>query len=334
MRLRVDHETRYCYDAPVAYGLQQTRLRPKDARGQKVLDWTVTIEGGASELRYEDHNRNIVDLIGIEPGRTETSIRCVGLVENTASDGVVGEHKGFLPLWHFKRSSPLTEPGEGIRKLASAFENADKTSVGTGHDLSAAILDAEEDGPSTWISGGARRDWFFSLAVADSLDRPHLYLFKDGRVADVDSEGNLRFVDDLTDATSVHIADLVTEASSYDRAWIPALRERGGEMVFSANVVDRAQGGMDVLKKAGVPATALLRVDGDLFSALSRKGLIDNEQLQTLMAYFKDPKSAMGEFLSQHPDFIQQSLSSDDERTVARARQLVEQDPYDLGLRL
>ena len=201
-------------------------------------------------------------------------------------------------------------------------------------ELTAAILDAEEDGPSTWISGGARRDWFFSLAVADSLDRPHLYLFKDGRAADVDSEGNLRFVDDLTDATSVHIADLVTEASSYDRAWIPALRERGGEMVFSANVVDRAQGGMDVLKKAGVPATALLRVDGDLFSALSHKGLIDNEQLQTLTAYFKDPQSAMGEFLSQHPDFIQQSLNSDDERTVARARQLVEQDPYDLGLKL
>ncbi|MEL7690888.1 transglutaminase family protein [Citromicrobium bathyomarinum] len=141
MKLRVEHETRYCYDAPVAYGLQQTRLRPKDARGQKVLDWTVTIEGGASELRYEDHNRNIVDLIGIEPGRTETSIRCVGLVENTSSDGVVGEHQGFLPLWHFKRSSPLTKAGEGIRKLASRFDDADKTSVSLGHDLSAAILD-------------------------------------------------------------------------------------------------------------------------------------------------------------------------------------------------
>ncbi len=142
MRLRVDHETRYSYDAPVAYGLQQTRLRPKDSRGQKVLDWNVTIEGGKIELHYEDHNRNMVDLVGIEPGRTETAIRCVGLVENTASDGVVGEHQGFLPLWHFKRSSPLTKAGEGIRKLVSAFEDADKTSVGLGHDLSAAILEA------------------------------------------------------------------------------------------------------------------------------------------------------------------------------------------------
>ena len=43
MKLRVDHETRYIYDAPVVYGLQQIRLRPKDTRGQKVLDWEVTL---------------------------------------------------------------------------------------------------------------------------------------------------------------------------------------------------------------------------------------------------------------------------------------------------
>ena len=141
MRLRVEHETRYCYDAPVAYGLQQTRLRPKDVRGQKVLDWEVTIEGGEIELHYEDHNRNMVDLIGIEPGRTETAIRCVGLVENTASDGVVGEHQGFLPLWHFKRSSPLTQAGEGVRKLVAGLGDCDIAQVSTGHALSAAILD-------------------------------------------------------------------------------------------------------------------------------------------------------------------------------------------------
>lgn len=141
MRLRVDHETRYTYDAPVAYGLQQVRMRPKDSRGQKVLDWTITVEGGASELCYDDHNGNRVDLIGIEPGRTETSIRCVGLVENTEGDGVLGKHQGFLPLWHFKRSSPLTQAGEGVRKLVAGLGDCDIAQVSTGHALSAAILD-------------------------------------------------------------------------------------------------------------------------------------------------------------------------------------------------
>ena len=141
MRLRVDHETRYTYDAPVSYGLQQVRMRPKDSRGQKVLDWTITVEGGATELCYDDHNGNRVDLIGIEPGRTETSIRCVGLVENTEGDGVLGKHQGFLPLWHFKRSSPLTQAGEGVRKLVAGLGDCDIARVSTGHALSAAILD-------------------------------------------------------------------------------------------------------------------------------------------------------------------------------------------------
>ena len=141
MRLRVDHETRYTYDAPVAYGLQQVRMRPKDSRGQKVLDWTITVEGGATELCYDDHNGNRVDLIGIEPGRTETSIRCVGLVENTEGDGVLGKHQGFLPLWHFRRSSPLTRAGEGVRKLVAELGECDIAQVSTGHALSATILE-------------------------------------------------------------------------------------------------------------------------------------------------------------------------------------------------
>ena len=142
MRLRVDHETRYSYEAPVAYGLQQVRLRPKDTRGQKVMDWAITVDGGQTELRYDDHNGNCVDLIGIEPGRTETSIRCVGLIDNSASDGVLGAHQGFLPLWHFKRSSDLTKAGEGVRGILEKLGDADPGDVGTGHRLSEAILDA------------------------------------------------------------------------------------------------------------------------------------------------------------------------------------------------
>lgn len=144
MRLRIEHETRYTYDAPISYGLQQVRLRPKDSRGQKVLDWKLAIEGGASQLRYEDHNGNMVDLIGIERGSTETAIRCVGLVENGASDGVVGEHDGFLPLWHFKRSSDLTRVGEGVRQLVADLGEVDPRDVATGHRLSAAVIEAVE----------------------------------------------------------------------------------------------------------------------------------------------------------------------------------------------
>lgn len=201
-------------------------------------------------------------------------------------------------------------------------------------ELSAAILEAEDETPAAWVSGGARRDWFFSVAVAEQLQRPHLYLFKDGSAADLDEEGNLRSVDSLEGATTVHVADLVTEASSYVRTWIPAIRDREGQMILSANVVDRAQGGLDVLQKSDVPALALLRVDEELFATLREKGVIDDAQQQTLIAYFGNPQKAMASFLGDNPEFIQNALASTDERTAARARQLVEQDPYDLGLTL
>ncbi|MBT3345778.1 MAG: orotate phosphoribosyltransferase [Gemmatimonadetes bacterium] len=201
-------------------------------------------------------------------------------------------------------------------------------------ELTASILEAEGDTPSMWISGGARRDWFFSVAVAEQLQRPHLYLFKDGSAVELDEEGELISVDSLDGATTVHVADLVTEASSYVRMWIPSIRDRDGEMILSANVVDRAQGGMDVMKDADVPALALLRVDEELFAALRSKGVVDAKQHETLTAYFDNPQAAMAAFLGEHPEFIQNSLAADDEKTVTRARQLVKQDPYDLGLSL
>ena len=39
MLLKINHETRYNYDKPVQYGLQQLRLRPKERPGQRILDW-------------------------------------------------------------------------------------------------------------------------------------------------------------------------------------------------------------------------------------------------------------------------------------------------------
>ena len=51
MKLRVEHTTRYQYDAPVSYALQQLKLTPKDRPGQqRVLNWAIDVEGGAQQL--------------------------------------------------------------------------------------------------------------------------------------------------------------------------------------------------------------------------------------------------------------------------------------------
>jgi orotate phosphoribosyltransferase len=180
-----------------------------------------------------------------------------------------------------------------------------------------------------WVSGGERRDWFFSLPVAMTMGLPHLYIYKDGSTFLADN-GPLTAIDEFTGRNTAHIADLVTEASSYARAWIPAIRNRGGQMLISANVIDRAQGGMDVIDDAGVDGIALLRVDETLFGDLLERGMIDGEQQAVLLDYLGDPAGAMKRFLQATPGFLEKALNSSDARKAERARLLVDQDPYGL----
>jgi len=197
-------------------------------------------------------------------------------------------------------------------------------------DLLAARVREEVGDGFDCVSGGERRDWFFSPAVAAQLGKPHLFIYKDLSAALFDD--GIDAEPDLTDRRTVHVADLVTEASSYLRAWVPAVENRGGRIVHAFNVVDRAQGGGQALVQAGVPASALFRIDEDAFEALLQAGHVDEQQQQVLNAYYRDPHGSMKRFLEENPDFLREALASPDERTAARARMLVEQNLYGLDV--
>lgn len=181
-----------------------------------------------------------------------------------------------------------------------------------------------------FVSGGERRDWFFSALVAARLGKPHLLLYKDHQ-AHWYREGRVEPAAGLEGKRGIHVADLITEASSYVRDWIPAIRQRGGEMSCALNVVDRAQGGAEALQEARVRAEALMRVDAELFAALRQAGHIDARQEQVLLAYARDPHAAMKAFLQENPEFLRQALRAGDERTASRARLLAEKNPYQLA---
>lgn len=189
----------------------------------------------------------------------------------------------------------------------------------------------EHDGPvPDYVSGGERRDWFFSAAVAMELDRPHLLVYKDrSLLLSAGTEGNAEV--DLGGRTIVHAADLVTEASSYTRTWIPAVRRAGGKMSLSVNVVDRGQGGLEAIGGAGVTARALIRVDSALFDRLLERGVIDRDQHKLLKAYLADPRGAMKAFLEARPAFLQEALHNDDPKIRDRACRMVAENPYGLG---
>ncbi|WP_026479371.1 transglutaminase family protein [Ahrensia sp. 13_GOM-1096m] len=138
MRLKIKHETTYTYETPVSYALQQIRLTPKDRAGQSIINWQTTIEGGTKQASYDDQHNNHVNLVLFEPGRSKIIVRSEGEVETTDNNGVVGVHGGFTPLWYFKRSTPLTKVGSGIRHLVRNIDK-DEADITRLHALSALI---------------------------------------------------------------------------------------------------------------------------------------------------------------------------------------------------
>ena len=178
------------------------------------------------------------------------------------------------------------------------------------------------------VSGGERRDWFFSLTVAERLGKPSLLIYKDGRTVVLDGQ-KLRTVR-ANDMDVLHVADLVTEASSYVRDWIPAVAAGGGRIAYAANVIDRGQGGLETLKKQGIAAGALMRIDDALFDRLRAMGQIDEARHALLTRYHRDPHEAMRAFLQKHPQIVRTALNGSDARAAERARLLVVENPYAL----
>lgn len=140
MRLKIRHTTRYHFDTPVNYGLQQLRKTPKSTHGQEVIQWETTVTGGVKELSYQDHFQNVIELISFDRDATELVVACEGEVEIGEIHGIVGRHRGAAPLWLFDQSTDLTKPGPGVRALIKQVEG--DTDLDRLHALSAAVSEA------------------------------------------------------------------------------------------------------------------------------------------------------------------------------------------------
>lgn len=180
-----------------------------------------------------------------------------------------------------------------------------------------------------YISGGERRDWFFSLAIAALLKKPHITIFKDLDAYVFQNQKSEKLTS-LNGAKVLHIADLITSASSYERAWIPVIKNAAGDLKYSFVIIDRLQGGSELLEKLGVNSNALVGIDRNVFEEAYVKKYIDKEQFHMVMKYIEDPDIFMKDFFSNNPDFIVNALNSD-ERTASRARLCIEKGYCNLG---
>jgi transglutaminase-like putative cysteine protease len=173
MTLSITHTTKYSYDAPVSYGLQQVRLTPVSTKHQTVTDWKVTITGGAPEASFEDQYQNQTLLVQADKGTTEVSVTVSGDVETHTSDGIFGKVYGTAPLWHFAQSTARTAAGKGIQNLAKPLIGRSNT-LNALHDLSKSILQAVPYGHADTFSGTTAED---ALTAGGGVCQDHAQIF-------------------------------------------------------------------------------------------------------------------------------------------------------------
>ena len=122
MRLSIRHTSHYSYSHPVAYALQQVRQIPKPRPSQEIIDWSLELINAEEEVEFEDQFNNQTLLIRADEAATEIRITCTGVVETHNQSGVLGPHRGPMPLWYFQRSTPLTQLGSGVRGLIKGID--------------------------------------------------------------------------------------------------------------------------------------------------------------------------------------------------------------------
>lgn len=136
MKIAIDHETSYAYDAPVRGSAQYLRLTPRDSGRQRVLEWNLEAPG--RPVRTEDGYGNVLHVLTLDKPMSEIRIRARGVVEASAAlddtDSIT-----LSPLL-FTRLTALTTPDDALTQLAESYRRRAGTAAGL-RDLAAAILE-------------------------------------------------------------------------------------------------------------------------------------------------------------------------------------------------
>ena len=238
--------------------------------------------------------------------------------------------KSLLSFIDEQLSDKMALPKNVFEKVLNQYQTNEiyKNVIDTMIDSIKSNIDIDE---IDYVSGGERRDWFFSNIVSHLLNKPYISIYKD--LSAFVSDSNFETTNKLNNINNkkvLHVADLVTVASSYIRAWIPAIENLGGKMCWSCVVVDRMQGGTEKIKEHGILPLSLVQVDKTLFEKAVQMGVIATSQQEMLNNFFDNPDETMKNFLINHPEFLENSLNSD-EKTAKRAKLLIDGNLYGIN---
>ncbi len=174
-----------------------------------------------------------------------------------------------------------------------------------------------------YISGGERRDWFFSPIISYLSGKKLLFIFKDLKVFDIEKQ-----IFDLKKAKICHICDLITQASSHKRSWIPAIESINGEIIFNASIVDRDEGGIKFLENSKIKNLSIVTINKIFLNNLINNKIINQKQSDQIEEFKKNPIDYGKKFISKNPEFLKESLYTDSLKQ--KVVKCIKENPYEL----
>lgn len=219
------------------------------------------------------------------------------------------DHKNFFP--------------ELIDRLLKYYEINDifKNSIDFIYTL---LKKNKEFNESEYISGGERRDWFFSPIIAHLSNKKLLFIYKDLKVYDINSQ-----ITDIKNFKVCHICDLITQASSFKRAWIPAIKNINGKLVSVFSIVDRDEGGINFFKENNIKYLPFVIINKNFLNNLLKNKVINKNQLYLINNFKKNPTLFGKNYLLKNPDYL--STSIHDKKSHQKALRCINENPYNIN---
>ena len=121
MKFNIEHTTRFAFNKPIGYSIQQLRLTPQDGFGQRVSQWQIKVNGGTSE--QFDAFGNTTHTLVLDTPHKEITISALGVVETDldwpTSANAAKSDELALPI--FLRNTELTQISDQIIQFSQQF---------------------------------------------------------------------------------------------------------------------------------------------------------------------------------------------------------------------
>ncbi|MFN0193962.1 MAG: transglutaminase domain-containing protein [Aestuariivirga sp.] len=138
-RLHVRHETRYDYEARVAYSVQRLHLTPSAFASQRVEQWAISAPGIDTALVYTDGFGNRVHVTTVMDFTGPVTIVAEGVVHSTDASGIVKGLISATPDAVYLRQTKATQPSAAMKAMSERISAKRANSLETLHLLMAGI---------------------------------------------------------------------------------------------------------------------------------------------------------------------------------------------------